>query len=68
MNDTVREVLAGILAGSMAAGTAIVTALQETALADVTDGQWVSIGIGGFLAAAAGWRTLLSKQPGRVAK
>lgn len=66
MNDTVREILAGLLAGSMAAGTAIVAILQDTALVDITDGQWVSIAIGGFLAAGTGWKTLLARQPSRM--
>lgn len=63
MNEYIREMLAGILAGGMASGTAVVTALQETTLAEMTDGQWVTIGIGGFLAAAAGWKTLLARPP-----
>jgi hypothetical protein len=63
MNEYLREILAGLLAGGMAAGTAIVTALQETALAEISDGQWLSIGIGGFLAAGAGWKTLLARSP-----
>lgn len=66
MNETAREVLAGVLAGSMAAGTAVVTALQETSLTDMSDGQWVTIALGGFLAAAAGWKALLSRPPERV--
>ena len=59
----VKELLAGLLAGLMAAGTATVTVLQEAALTEVGDGQWVTIAIGGFLAAAAGWRTLLTSPP-----
>jgi len=63
--ETVRESLAAALAGAMASGTAIVTALQETALAEMSQGQWVTIGVGGFLAAAQGWKQLLSRPPKR---
>jgi len=66
MNETVREILAGVLAGGMASATAVATALQETALPEMTAGQWVTIGIGGFLAAAGGWKQLLSRQPKRI--
>ena len=66
MNETAREVLAGVLAGGMAAGTAVVTALQETPLADMSDGQWVTISLGGFLAAGAGWKALLARPPQRT--
>ena len=60
MNEYVRQTLAGLLAGAMAAGTATVTVLQKVPLVEVSDGQWVTIAIGGFLAAGAGWRTLLA--------
>lgn len=60
MNNYVRQIISGLLAGGIASATAVVTALQETQLDAVTDGQWVTIGLGGFLAAAAGWRTLLA--------
>lgn len=60
MNEYARQAAAAGLAGLMAAGTATVTVLQDASLAAVTDGQWVTIGIGGFLAAAAGWKTLLT--------
>ena len=63
MNEYVRQIISGVLAGGMASGTAIVSVLQEAALAQITDGQWVSIGIGGFIAAAAGWKTLLARPP-----
>ena len=60
MNATVKGFISGTLAGSIATATAVVTALQETPLAEISDGAWVSAGLGGFLAAAAGWRTLLA--------
>jgi hypothetical protein len=60
MNNYIRQTLSGLLAGGIASSTAVVTALQETPLNAVSDGQWVTIGLGGFLAAAAGWRTLLA--------
>ncbi|GAF72052.1 unnamed protein product, partial [marine sediment metagenome] len=60
MNEITRQIISGILAGSIAASTAVVTLLQDTLLIDVTSGQWLTIGLGGFLAAAAGWRTLLA--------
>jgi hypothetical protein len=60
MNNAIRQAVSGVLAGGIASATAVVTALQETPLAEVSDGQWVTVGLGGFLAAAAGWRTLLA--------
>ena len=65
MNDWFRELLAGLVAAGMSSGAAIVAILQETPLSGITDGQWVAIGIMGFLAAGAGWLTLLTKQPER---
>lgn len=56
----VKQGVAGLLGGFMAAGTATVTVLQEVALEMVTDGQWVTIAIGGFLAAATTWKALLT--------
>ena len=49
----------------MAAGSAIVTVLQETPVSGITDGQWITMGVTGGLAAGAGWITLLTKQPER---
>ena len=63
--EYIRESLAAALAGAMAGGTAIVSVLQETPLREVTDGQWITISIGGFLAAAQGWKQLLSRPPKR---
>lgn len=63
MDEITRQLISGVLAGAIAAATAIVTLLQDTLLIDVTDGQWLTIGLGGFLAAAAGWRTLLALPP-----
>ncbi len=60
MSELVRQAVSGLLAGAIASATAIITLLQDTVLSDVTSGQWVTIGLGGFLAAAAGWRTLLA--------
>ena len=60
MDNLIRQALSGILAGGIASATATVTALQEVSLAEVSDGSWMTIGLGGFLAAAAGWRTLLA--------
>ena len=64
MNATVKGFVSGVMAGGIATSTAVITALQETPLADISDGAWVSAGLGGFLAAAAGWRTLLAN-PGK---
>ena len=61
MNNVLKQFIAGILAGGITSGTAITTVLNESALAAVSAGQWLSIGIGGFIAAAAGWVTLLTK-------
>lgn len=65
MNEILRQVLAGLLGGLMASGTATIAVLQETRLAEVMPGQWVIIAIGGFLAAGAAWKTLLSAPPKR---
>jgi hypothetical protein len=64
--EYVRESLAALLAGAMASGTAVITALQETPVAEMTQGQWITIGVGGFLAAAQGWKQLLSRPPKRM--
>ena len=64
--EIVREILAGLLAGGMAAGTGIVSVLQETPVAEVTPGVWITIGVGGFIAAAQGWKQLLSRPPARL--
>jgi hypothetical protein len=61
MNNTFRQFLAGILAGGITSGSSIVTLLLDTDLAMIADGQWLSITIGGFIAAAAGWKTLLTE-------
>jgi hypothetical protein len=63
--ELVRESLAGLLGGAMAGGTAIVSVLQDTPLREVTDGQWLTIAIGSFLAAAQAWKQLLSRPPKR---
>jgi hypothetical protein len=61
MNNVLRQFLAGVLAGGITSGTAVVTLLQDTLLTAISGGEWVSIGIGGFVAAAAGWKTLLTE-------
>ena len=63
--EYIREALAGFLGGAMAGGTAIVSVLQDTPLREVTDGQWLTIAIGSFLAAAQAWKQLLSRPPKR---
>ena len=63
MNEITKQIISGILAGGIAAATAVVTLLQDTELLMISDGQWLTIGLGGFLAAAAGWRTLLAQPP-----
>jgi hypothetical protein len=63
MNEITKQIVSGFLASAIAASTAIVTLLQDTPLIEITDGQWLTIALGGFLAAAAGWRTLLAKSP-----
>ena len=63
--EWVRETLAATLAGAMAAATAVISVFQETPVAEITQGQWWTIGIGGFLAAAQGWKQLLSRPPKR---
>ncbi|GAF83237.1 unnamed protein product [marine sediment metagenome] len=63
MDEITRQLVSGVLAGAIASATAVVTLLQDTALIEVSDGQWTTIFLGGFLAAAAGWRTLLAQPP-----
>ena len=63
MKEWLREILAGLLAAAMAAGTAIGAAIQEAPVSGITDSQWWAIGIGAFMAAAAGWKTLLARPP-----
>ena len=60
MNNTVRQILSGFTAGVIVGGTAIVAMLVDVPLEDVTGGQWVTIGIGGLLASAKDWKTLLA--------
>lgn len=64
MNPALKQFLSGSLAGTIAAGTAAVAMLTEVQLEAVTSGQWVVIGVGGFLAAAKDWKTLLATPPG----
>ena len=66
MNDYGKEAVAGLLGGLITSATAIGTALQETPLVEMSGGQWMMIGMGGFVAAASTWKALLSKQPKRV--
>ena len=61
MNATVKGFISGMLAGGIASAGSTVTALQEAQLEAISDGAWVTIGLTGFLAAAVGWRTLLTK-------
>ena len=66
MNEYAKEGVAGLLGGLITSATAIGTALQETPLAEMSGGQWMMIGMGGFVAAASTWRALLSKPPRRI--
>ena len=58
--NVVRQIVSGALGGAMAYGTAIVTVIQDTPVAEVTQGQWWTAAIGGAIAAATAWRTLLA--------
>lgn len=68
MNEYIKEGLAGLLGGLITSATAVGTALQETALVDITPGQWVMVGMGGFIAAATTWKALLARPPRRTEK
>ncbi len=61
MNNVVKQFIAGLLAGGITSGSSVVTLLLDTDLAMIKDGQWLTIAIGGFVAAAAGWKTLLTE-------
>ena len=61
MNATLKGFLSGLLAGSITSAGAIITALQETPIELMAAGQWVTIGLSGFLASAVGWRTMLTR-------
>ena len=63
IDEITKQIISGVLAGSIASATAVVAILQDSALIDITDGQWLTICLGGFLAAAAGWKTLLAQPP-----
>lgn len=65
MKDTLRQILSGLIGGVMASGTATITLLQDTPLAYIRPGEWVSIILGGLLAALAAWRTLLADPPSK---
>ena len=68
MNEYGKEAVAGLLGGLITSATAIGTALQETSLAEMSGGQWMMIGMGGFVAAASTWKALLSNPPKRISK
>jgi hypothetical protein len=61
MNNTTRQTISGILAGGIAAVTAVMASLPEMNMTEITTTQWVIIGMGGFLAAAKDWKTLLAQ-------
>jgi hypothetical protein len=63
MADTIKQFMSGLIGGVMASGTATVTLLQDLPLHDIRPGHWLSIVIGGLLAALAAWRTLLAEPP-----
>jgi hypothetical protein len=54
MNNVLRQFLAGVLAGGITSGTAVVTLLQDTLLTAISGGEWVSIGIGGLTTVIVG--------------
>jgi hypothetical protein len=64
MNNAARQTISGVLAGGIAAVTAVMASLPEMDMGSITTTQWVIIGMGGFLAAAKDWKTLLA--PPRV--
>lgn len=62
MNKYMRAFLAGILAWLMSSGNGMLALLQsnEYVMSRISDGEWLSIMIVGFLSGAAGWATLLA--------
>ena len=65
MDEITKQVISGVLAGALTAATAVITLLQDTSLMDVSDGQWLTIALGAFIAAGAGWKTLLAQPPSK---
>ena len=59
MKNGIRQFLAGLLAWGITSASVLGTLLLDVPVEAITDTQWWTTAIGGFLSAAAGWRTLL---------